>query len=73
VPAEDLTETAAAIDRFAGLVEFSGYAQPRLVEATTLSATTTLWLSIGAGSALALAGAGGLLTARRRRSDPAAG
>jgi len=67
VPAEDLAETEAAIDRFGGLVEFSGYAQPRLVEATTLSATTTTWLSIGEGSTLALAGAAGLLTSRRGR------
>lgn len=69
VPAADLTETEAAIDRFAGLVEFSGYAQPRLVEATTLSPTTTTWLSIGEGTALALAGAAGLLAARRRQAD----
>jgi hypothetical protein len=71
VPAEGLAETEAALERFDKLVEFSGEAQPWLVEATTLSATTTAWLSIGEGSALALAGAAGLLTARRHRSDVA--
>jgi len=69
VPAEDLAETEAAIDRFAELVEFSEEAQPLLVDATTMSATTTAWLSIGEGSALALAGLAGLLTARRNRPD----
>lgn len=65
VPAEDLAETAAAIERFEELVEFSEEAQPLLVDATTMSATTTAWLSIGEGSALAIAGVAGLLTARR--------
>ena len=68
VPAADLTETAAAIDRFAGLVDFSAEIQPLLVDATTMSATTTVGLSIGEGSALALAGATGLMVARRRRT-----
>ncbi len=71
VPAEDLAETAAAIDRFDELVEFSGEAQPLLVDATTLSATTTAWLSIGEGSSLALAGVTGLLLARGRGSSAA--
>lgn len=71
VPAEDLAETAAAIDRFEELVEFSEDAQPLLVDATTMSATTTAWLSIGEGAALALAGGVGLLTTRRAdRSRP---
>ncbi len=70
VPAADLTETAAAIDRFAGLVDFSAEIQPLLVEATTMSATTTIGVSIGEGSTLAIAGAAGLVVARRRRTDP---
>lgn len=69
VPADDLAETAEAINRFAELVEFSRYAQPRLVEATTLSATTTTTLAISEGAALALAGVTGLLAARRRSAS----
>lgn len=71
VPAQDLAETAAAIGRFEELVEFSEEAQPLLVDATTMSATTTARLSIGEGAALVLAGCAGLLTARRQgRSRP---
>lgn len=66
VPADDLAETAAAIDRFAEMVEVTRYAQPRLVEATTLSATTTTTLAIGEGAVMALAGAAGLAAAWRR-------
>ncbi|KAA1421393.1 hypothetical protein F0U44_03585 [Nocardioides humilatus] len=75
VPSEDLAATEAAIDRFGDLVDFSRYAQPRLVEATAVPATTTVWTAIVAGGSLALTGAVGLLVSRRtsraRGSSPA--
>lgn len=60
-----MIETAGAIERFEGLVELSRRIQPRVEEATTLPATTVMWLLIGPGIALALAGAVGIVAARR--------
>ncbi|WP_183095341.1 hypothetical protein, partial [Nocardioides stalactiti] len=65
VPAEDLAALDAALDRFTALVALSRDAQPLLVDATEISASTTVGTSIGAGAALAAAGVLGLLTARR--------
>ncbi len=67
VTAADLALTDAAIDRFAALVEFSRYAQPRLVEATPRTATSTVWMTTALGGALAAAGAAGIVTSGRRR------
>lgn len=67
VVAADLALTDAAIDRFATLVEFSRYAQPRLVEATPRTATSTVWLATALGGAFAVAGAAGLVTSGRPR------
>jgi hypothetical protein len=60
-----LIETAGAIERFDGLVELSRRIQPRVEEATTLPATTVMWLIIGPGIALAVAGCAGLVAYRQ--------
>ena len=68
VPPDELEETSAALDRYTDLVDFSRYAQPRLVDATPTSASTGIWLSIAEGAVLAAAGAMGLVVSRGRRS-----
>ena len=59
-----LEETEAAIDRFAPEVGFSARIQPLLVEADNLSARESMWLSLGPGVLLVLAGATGLARPR---------
>jgi hypothetical protein len=56
------------------LVAFSGRIQPLLVKSDKLSAQATMWLLLGPGIALALAGAAGLLRpqARERPMTPPA-
>lgn len=64
------SQVAVVLDRFGALVEFSSRIQPLLVTADELSARTTMWLLIGPGIALILAGAGGLaITLRVGRTD----
>ncbi|MGI9019194.1 MAG: hypothetical protein ACR2G3_00595 [Solirubrobacterales bacterium] len=60
-----LTEIAVILDRFGALVTFSERLQPLLVTADELSARTTMWILIGPGIALVLAGGAGLIATRR--------
>jgi len=67
-----LDQTAAALDRFASLVQFSARNQPLEAKADHLPAAALSWLLIVPGVALALAGAVALASERRtiRRAGP---
>ena len=55
-------QTDAVLDRFGGLVAFSGRIQPLLARGDTISARTDMWILIGAGIALLLASSLSLIT-----------
>lgn len=59
-----LDEIPPILDRFEELVEFSDRIQPKLVEADTISATTGVWIFMGAGAVLLLSGVAAARTIR---------
>ena len=65
--AENLQETEAALSRFDELVAFSRTIQPKLVDSDTMSATAGMWLILGPGIALLLAGSIGVFAGSRSR------